>query len=115
MMLYCRQFNDPKEVSTMSSDPTRPAGTRWGVFHRVLQEAAEHHLLRLVIADVPETVEKEALKEALEKAGRTYGEGPYLWGNYRLLPRAEWSEESAPDPAGEAMETVTYADLLDEA
>ena len=36
-------------------------------------------------------------------------------GNYRLLPRPEWPEEAVPDPAGESMETVTYADLLDEA
>src|SRR3954454_23900521 len=99
----------------MSAHQTNLSGTRWGVFHRVLQEETEHHVLKLVIADVPDAVEKEALKEALEKAGRTYGEGPYLWGNYRLLPRAEWSEEAAPDPAGEPMETVTYADLLDEA
>ena len=57
-----------------------------------------------------------ALKEALEEAGRSYGEGPYLWGNYRLLPRSEWPEAPAPDPAGgENMETVAYADLLDEA
>ena len=55
------------------------------------------------------------LKEALEEAGRSYGEGPYLWGNYRLLPRSEWPEAPAPDPAGESMETVAYADLLDEA
>jgi Rho termination factor, RNA-binding domain len=98
----------------MAQESTRQP-TDWGVLHRVLQEDEEHHLLRLLIIGIPEQVGREELKEALEKAGRSYGEGPYRWGNYRLLPRSQWPPELAGGPEGEPLESLTYSDLLDEA
>ena len=99
----------------MAQEPTNPPVTDWGVLHRVLQDDEEHHLLRLVITGVPEHAGREEIREALEKAGRTYGEGPYLWGNYRLLPRSQWPRDLGSEPENEQVESLTFGDLLDEA
>jgi hypothetical protein len=99
----------------MPQEPARQPVTDWGVLHRVLQDDEEHHLLRLLIIGVPKPAGREEIKEALEKAGRTYGEGPYLWGNYRLLPRDHWPPDLGSGPEAEAAESLTFSDLLDEA
>jgi len=99
----------------MPRDSDGPPSTDWGIFHRVLQEEEEHHLLRLVLTGVPEGIGREALKEALEKAGRTYGEGPYLWGNHKLLPREQWLPDAGVTGQLEPVETQSFRDLVDEA
>ena len=89
------------------------AATEWGVVYRVLDDDVEHALLRLHIMDVPIEVDKPQIKKALERAGRTYGEGRYLWGNHSVLPHDRWPlmyMGQSDEPA----EEITYADLLDE-
>lgn len=82
----------------------------WGVLHRIATDDGETRRLRLRLRDVPESKGRKDIKLALERAGRVYGEGAIPWGNHTVLPRDEWL-----DLDNEATETLTYADLLDEA
>ena len=82
----------------------------WGVLHCIRNETEEVRVLRLRIGDVPERAGRKEIKTALERAGRVYGEGEYLWGNYLILPHDEWLEQDHS-----AAEAIRYSDLLDEA
>jgi len=82
----------------------------WGVLHRIQQDEREHLILRLRIRDVPPGVTNGDLRVALERAGRVFAEGSFLWGNHYITSQAE-----CPDMAHAAGETISYADLLDEA
>jgi hypothetical protein len=80
------------------------------VLHRILLEDQEHRVLRLRIRDVPAGVGQRETQTALERAGRTFGDGAFLWGNHSILPQDAWQELERA-----AAETISYADLLDEA
>ena len=83
----------------------------WGVLHRILdEEGGETRILKLRLRDVPETKGRQEIKTALERAGRVFGDGAVPWGNHAILPRDQWLAQDS-DPA----ETLTFADLLDEA
>lgn len=82
----------------------------WGVVHRVLHDEGEDRILRLRITGVAEGVTQEKIRLMLAAAGRVYGEGNRAWGNHQILPRDEWTDRES-DPA----ETLSYADLQDEA
>lgn len=82
----------------------------WGVLHSIRNESEEVSILRLRVQDVPEGIGRKQIKTALERAGRVFGEGDYVWGNHKILPHDEWLEL---DQA--AAEGITYTDLLDEA
>ena len=89
--------------------------TDWGILHRITQDAADHFFLRLRITEVPTGTTRQALKEALERAGRTYSEGPYLWGNHSLAPQEQWPANIREDYTADAVDSLTHGDLLDEA
>lgn len=82
----------------------------WGVLHRILTDDGETRRLRLRLRDVPEGKGRKEIKTALERAGRVFAEGAVAWGNHTVAPRDEWLDLDA-----ETAETLTYADLLDEA
>jgi hypothetical protein len=99
----------------MSAESKAQLVTDWGVLHRVVQDDDEHHLLCLVITSVPEKVGKQELQEALEKAGRVYGESSYPWGNHRVLPRQRWPQDWDVEHENQQVATLRFSDLLDEA
>lgn len=95
----------------MSHDSSNTERDDWGIVHCIRSEGEEEaRILRLRIQDVPEGIGKKQIKTALERAGRVFGEGDFLWGNHRIIPHDEWHDL---DQA--AAEAITYPNLLDEA
>ncbi len=95
----------------MSYEIVTDSGTHneWGIVHYIRSEGEEVRILRLRINDVPESTGKKQIKLALERAGRVFGEGDYLWGNHNILPQDEWLDLDQT-----VSETIIYTALLDE-
>ena len=66
---------------------------RWAVIHYVHVRTPAQHIARLVVEDVPEDADEQAVRRALVRAGRQPSEFGIPWANHYVAPEPDWPDE----------------------
>lgn len=81
-----------KKTNVQPAPDLTRARTAFAVIERELIDEEEHFISQLFVTDVPDNIDRQQIKEAIDKTGRVYGVEGRRWVNHTILPFDRWPD-----------------------